>query len=141
VRTIDLLPTLLELAGIEVDASVDGRSLLPLMRGEDDADRFAFSEHVDLPSNELRHTSLRLPGAKLIVNHTSSERPPVELYDLRNDPRELRNLADERSEQTSQLHALLKQQRSAIGERRGLDPTGEITDELKKRLESLGYVE
>jgi arylsulfatase A-like enzyme len=140
VRTIDLLPTLLELAGIEPDPSIDGRSLLPFMRGEEDADRMAFSERMH--KSKLQQAAVRFPDYKLIVNYQGDPgQATVELYDLRQDPDELRNLAEERSEQRSQLRALLHEQRSAIAGRRDFDPAGEITDELKHRLESLGYVD
>ena len=34
VRTVDVMPTVLELLGLETAAGIDGRSLVPLMRGE-----------------------------------------------------------------------------------------------------------
>ena len=44
-RTIDLAPTLLEMAGLPVPDSMEGKSLLPLMRGETSSDqRYAFHE-------------------------------------------------------------------------------------------------
>jgi arylsulfatase A-like enzyme len=43
-QSVDLLPTLLELMQIKNPRTVDGRSLLPLIRGEEQLDGFAFSE-------------------------------------------------------------------------------------------------
>jgi arylsulfatase A-like enzyme len=43
VRSLDVMPTLLDLAGLPSPAGIDGRSLVPLMRGEEEQDRPAWS--------------------------------------------------------------------------------------------------
>jgi arylsulfatase A-like enzyme len=47
VSTADLVPTLLDLCGVSAQPghAMDGRSLLPLIRGEDDSDSLAYCEH------------------------------------------------------------------------------------------------
>ena len=42
VRTIDLLPTVLDAAGLEVPEGLEGHSLLPLISGRESGDRPAF---------------------------------------------------------------------------------------------------
>jgi len=92
---LDLPPTLVELAGLEPPAAWPGRSLLPALRsreapGFDDA----FSEWADEESERfghLAHRLLRTRDHKLIV-WRDPERTN-ELYALREDPREERNLA------------------------------------------------
>lgn len=85
VEHIDIFPTLMDLTGIPTPATVQGRSLMPIMAGK--ADR-----HRNLIHSEDRtHMTMQFDGRyKFIVNP-----PPLkpELYDLHNDPREITNLA------------------------------------------------
>src|SRR5207302_3649578 len=64
VRTVDIAPTLLELVGLPVTASMQGVSLAPLMRGETvETELPAFNETgvwlTDLPGTPMNH--LRYP--------------------------------------------------------------------------------
>ncbi|MEW6074254.1 MAG: sulfatase, partial [Planctomycetota bacterium] len=63
VSGVDLMPTVLELAGLPVPAGLAGRSLLRLLAGEADAPRPAWSE-VHL--GPRRRVSLRLPPGKIV---------------------------------------------------------------------------
>jgi arylsulfatase A-like enzyme/glycosyltransferase involved in cell wall biosynthesis len=65
VRSIDLLPTLLQCAGIEPPRHLDGASLLPLLQGKAEAPRAAFNETgiwiadiPGLPADHLRYPNL-----------------------------------------------------------------------------------
>lgn len=98
---IDLAPTLLELAGLEVPAAMQGRSLRPLL--SDPAapwrDDF-FYEHLfrNSPSPPTRIEpceGVRTRDWKYTVWVDQAGAGREELYDLRNDPLELRNLAAE----------------------------------------------
>jgi len=93
VLNIDIAPTILELAGVPAPDSIQGRSLVPLLAGRKVPwrDEF-FYEH------RFRHP--RIPTTEGVrgkrwkyVRYTSMRPPFEELYDLRDDPREERNLA------------------------------------------------
>ncbi len=91
----DLVPTVLELAGIPAEGlTFDGHSLLPMMRGE------VASHECEIYLTEctwMRKHGWRTPEWKLIValEPDFHFKPPVELYNLVEDPGETVNLAEE----------------------------------------------
>ena len=90
VSLLDLMPTLLELAGIgpeELSEPTAGRSLLGLLVGGDWPDR-ALAEY-SAEAAEAPMVMIRQGAYKYIHGETD---PPL-LFDLENDPDELRNLA------------------------------------------------
>lgn len=91
---VDWAPTMLELAGLPVPKSMQGRSLVPLLRGETPADwRTDFLyEHRSAPKIIPPCEGVRSEQWKYI-RWISSEPLVEELYDLKADPNEERNLA------------------------------------------------
>jgi arylsulfatase A-like enzyme/Flp pilus assembly protein TadD len=83
VRTLDLLPTVLDLLGLAEPDKLDGQSLRAYLEGEQAAGRTAYGE-TDYPLHfgwaPLR--SIREEGFKFI------EAPRPELYNLNSDPQE-----------------------------------------------------
>ena len=106
VNNTDLGPTLLSLAGVEPPGFMQGRSIEPLLVGEDPSDwrqstyyRYWMNyAHHDVPAHYGVRTKdfklvfyyglpLDAPGAK-----SAETRPGWELYDLRSDPLEMKNV-------------------------------------------------
>ena len=106
---IDIAPTLLEASGIPVPSRVQGRSLLPHLRGQADPERHRSSVYCEY-YNSWTHsdayaTMLRTDSHKLVVYHGTDQ---GECYDLRADPDEFMNLWDG-SGQSGLCHDLLRQ--------------------------------
>jgi arylsulfatase A-like enzyme len=96
VSNLDFAPTFLEAAGVPVPADMQGRSLVPLLKGETPADwRRSFYYHYyefPGPHSVARHYGVRTARHKLIHFYQLGE---WELYDLEKDPDEARNVYDD----------------------------------------------
>jgi len=91
INLVDLMPTLLELGGAALPSNLDGRSLVPLLRGESVADwpDDVFAEFHGYETALYSQRMVRTDSWKYIYNPCSID----ELYDIRSDPGELHNLA------------------------------------------------
>jgi arylsulfatase A-like enzyme len=87
----DIMPTLLELAGMQVPETVEGKSLVPVLRGKGDTVReILHGEHATCYSKEQEYHMLTDGTMKYIWRpYKGSE----QLFDLNDDPKELTDLA------------------------------------------------
>ncbi len=94
VATIDLAPTILELAGAPIPATVDGSSLVPFLRNQPPAswrsDLLIVNYDGDGPNGALGGISLALRSTEWLYSHGSDE--TKRLYDMRTDPYQMKNL-------------------------------------------------
>ena len=113
VRSIDILPTILEILQIPIDTKyqkIDGQSLIPVLNGESEA-RIAFSQSGNpldsgKPPKKPNVWAVRTDDWKFIQNiHNNTE----ELYDLHNDPQEINNLIDVKVKIAAKLRLKLKE--------------------------------
>jgi arylsulfatase A-like enzyme len=106
-QAIDLFPTLLELAGLAVPRQAQGTSLVGLLTGTDDGSRrLAFAAMPDYV-----FTAIATPRWKLIQNNASGQR---RLFDLGNDPQELRDVLTANADTAGQLTARLQAWMKAV---------------------------
>lgn len=119
VSLMDLLPTLCDLAGVACPEGVDGRSLGPLLRsGRAPHGRDAlFCEYYGKQSWRVPIRMVRTRRWKYVRYAKYGE----ELYDLRADPHEMRNLASVESAaaEKSRLSALLDRHLARTGDNFG----------------------
>jgi arylsulfatase A-like enzyme len=94
VLNVDIAPTLLDLAGVETPATMQGRSVAPLLAGESPAEwrTYFFVEHLFDHPEIPKHEGVR--GERFKYARYFEQIPVYEeLYDLLDDPLEARNLA------------------------------------------------
>jgi choline-sulfatase len=133
-RSVDVMPTVLELLGVRHDARMDGESLLPLVAGAR-RDLGAYAENL-YPSLQFGWSPIRaLRSARFKVIDTA--RP--ELYDLQHDPDERQNLFNSRRDVAEPMLQRLRRDESLAGDRRRPEPRA-IDLELQRHLGALGYV-
>jgi len=144
VRTIDIVPTLLDVLAVRPVPDMDGRSTAALVHGRSDPARLAYADAINLfdlnaamvtrrPDDGLLYCAVD-GGWKLIHRPTLSGKD--ELYHLATDPKELTNLIHAEPEQAARLKQELDRLDGYVDK-----PFGEELDpEVLKRLKSLGYV-
>jgi arylsulfatase A-like enzyme len=103
VRLFDAFPTVFDALGIDGPAGVDGRSLLPLLRGEGRLDLPVFSE-TDYRLF-VHHRMVRRGSRKLILDLTDGEKL---LYDLATDPGERSNVSSSDPRTTYEMEQMLR---------------------------------
>ncbi|MHC4205766.1 MAG: sulfatase-like hydrolase/transferase [Planctomycetota bacterium] len=107
---LDIFPTICGLTGLQTPSGVEGKDLRPIWEGRADSVR----DSVFLSFSKIQR-SIRDKQWKLIryprTNHT-------QLFDLKKDPDELKNLADEPSqtERVKQMLQQLKQWQQKLGD-------------------------
>lgn len=136
-QNIDLMPTILELVNLPIPSVVQGKSLWPLIIGQKEASRPAYSEtfypRYHFGWSELR--SLRQGNLKFI------QAPRPELYDLSLDPREANNIYAEKKDvakgMQQKLEKLIKRFSSPEGQSAEM---ANIDHESLIKLQTLGYI-
>jgi arylsulfatase A-like enzyme len=147
VQSLDMTPTLLDLADITIPAEMQGESLMPLVQDSESPRReFAVSES---PFADLKavvtgkwkyiYTSGTRP---LKPSLRSAQAPGGRLYDLEQDPGELRDVSSEHPEIAAGLHAaLLDALPESERERLAAQKDLQIHPDVREQLKSLGYLQ
>ena len=111
--SVDLLPTICEIAGAKTPAGVDGVSLTGLLRNGRAPKREALYWHYPHYSNQggVPAGAVRKGDWKLIEFYEDGR---LELYNLKDDPGEKRNLAQAEARRAAELHSMLKNWRASV---------------------------
>jgi len=137
VRTIDVLPTILDLVDVAPPDPIHGESLVPLMlQPEQEGAKYAYSESmvVHLHYGWSALYSVRTSTHKFI------DAPRAELYDIALDPGEKENLFDREGGRAGELRLVLESLREEIEAGAPAVQEADLDEETRDMLAALGYV-
>lgn len=124
----DVMPTCCDLAGVEPPESVEGRSVLPLLRGETDWREDLHGEHAfGLMSNQWL-----TDGREKYCWFPKWDGGRELLFDLHDDPQELHDLSRERSERIA--HWRRRMAEELEGREEGYVVNGELNADAQPKL-------
>lgn len=132
VRTVDVLPTVLDLVGLPTPADIMGRSLV-----REGAPLPALAE-IRLDPEALLEAVVH-DGHKLIHDLTNDT---YVLFDLSADPSESRDVADELPDKLAELKAILAgsvRRSERMAERYEISPELDLSPAVLEHLDGLGY--
>ncbi|MUW13427.1 sulfatase-like hydrolase/transferase [Halorubrum sp. CBA1125] len=132
VQLLDLAPTLLDLVSIDVPKEMEGRSIAPLLRGEDS---FELSHPAMFISESGKTFGVRTEQWKFIRRSTTNEKL---LFDLESDPNEEVNVASANGDVIENLENIILEYEESVDA--GVADI-EWSDETKERLQNLGYLQ
>ncbi len=140
IANIDVGPTVMEVMGLQTPPHMDGKSFLPLLKGDNIPwrDRFLYVYYWEKNFPQTPTTfALRTPKAKYITYYGLWDSD--EYYDLATDPEESRNLINDPS-RLAEVRRMENELYQMMGELGGMEiplnqPKGGIND---KRLRSRG---
>ncbi|MBN1816330.1 MAG: sulfatase [Sedimentisphaerales bacterium] len=111
---IDLAPTILSLAGVDIPQGMQGLDLSPLLAGKRSLWRsdFYYDHRIGIPT--IPQCEALVAGRYKYLRYTQSEPLYEELFDLKNDPHEIRNLAGDPNyaERMKTIRALFEMRKS-----------------------------
>jgi arylsulfatase A-like enzyme/Tfp pilus assembly protein PilF len=138
VRSVDLMPTVLDLMDIPAPKGLRGASLVPLMTGaRSTLDLEAYAEAL-YPLHHFGWSELR---AWRVGRYKAIDAPRPEFYDLDRDPHETTNLYAERKTVADGMIARMREiERDAPTDDAVAKPEPEVDPEARARLAALGYV-
>jgi arylsulfatase A-like enzyme/Tfp pilus assembly protein PilF len=137
VRSVDIVPTVLGILGLPGGDTTDGHDLGAAIRGKEPAPQLPqYSESLlsEVGFGMAPLFAIRNDGYKYI------RAPRPELYDLRNDPRELQNLQSAQPRLAAKLDAELTQLMKDSSRHAVKAAANPMTRETEESLQALGYL-
>ncbi len=118
---LDMFPTILDLAGLELPEECEGLSLLPMIQGADldvrESIFAAFQSDQELGVEDSFQRAVRRGDWKLIETRAAGEQHN-QLFNLGSDPWEMRNLTTQadQAERLDEMRGLMMHWRAVVGD-------------------------
>tara|TARA_B110001454_G_scaffold189471_1_gene188096 strand:- start:55 stop:1380 length:1326 start_codon:yes stop_codon:yes gene_type:complete len=141
VRQVDIFPTLFDLIQINNTLdSIDGRSLMPLIKNDSLNEEPAYIESGARTHRELGQVIGFRTSTHKYVRSRNSPKENVQLYDLKNDPDEKLNLALSNTKLVKEMETTLQKIRGELNEDLPDNYSDSETKEIENELRKLGYI-
>ena len=140
VRNIDIFPTISDIIGLDEQKNISGRTLLPLFESKELEELPIYIENktIDLEmSNSI--IGLRNSSYKYYRDRNDPD-SKINLYDLKNDPDEIKNIATEKSQIITQMEKMLEEIKINSIHNENSEITDDEEEIVKKELKKLGYI-
>lgn len=140
VRTLDLMPTILDLCDFPRPEQVEGLSLTPLWTNHP-ADYNAPVSLSEMKRDDWHIVAARTNAEKFIWDSRQPQQP--QFFDLQSDPHEHTNIATQYPERVAFFQELVNRHLQRVTETQPTEAVlaPEMTETLMTRLRDLGYVE
>ena len=141
VRTVDIFPTIMELIGLKYHKDIDGHSLVPVMDEKKlEEDPVYMERDLMLKHSELDVCGIRTSELKYFRSVSDSTKK-VHLFNLKNDPLEENNIAQNETEQVKKMEMSLTKIKKGITNKVTQTIDNEDHDKkVKDELRKLGYL-
>jgi len=142
VSNINIFPTILDLSGLpQMDSEIDGESLVPLIEKESNISNPIYMETASVDKEELlgKAVGIRTPDYKYFRSR-KSPKERVHLYDLKNDPNEEKNLANDDLETVKNMELILTNFLANANIEQQPVSDSEERDMIEYELKKLGYI-
>jgi arylsulfatase len=123
----DVLPTLAEIAGATPPAGLDGLSIAPTLLGQGAQERHEFL-YWEYPAATRRTQCVRMGDWKALTPRPGNA---WELYDLKDDPRETKDLAASQPEVLAKIQAIAAREHTPEREYPDLEPGTSVKSYVK----------
>ena len=145
-QSTDIMPTILDILDIPLIEDIEGASLMPLIKGNINIRKYTFAEsgkndfeqnkRIYLPGIKGRWRMIRTDEWKLIyIPHPEND--IYELYNLKDDPKETKNLFAKKPE----IASMLKEELFKLMKESEEVEITDLTEKSKKLLKKLGYID
>ena len=142
-RLIDIMPTVLDVAGIKYNKNhLDGKSLLTLISGKEKEERVFISDlaHKTIPIPCPALIATNKNQLKLIITKSKEGIRYIETYYLTRDPREKHNIMSKGDKVREELIASLNKYYQRKKDVKKGKISIQLNKELEERLKALGYL-
>jgi len=143
VRSVDIFPTLAEIAGLPPrNEKIDGRSLVPFINNEELGELPVYLESTIFQTflkSAVAHIGIRTSQYKYFRTKDDSNQN-MYLFDLKNDPLEEQNIATTKPQVVEKMEKTLNQIIQKSTKIESIEMSDDEAKEVEAELKKLGYI-